>query len=175
MKKNLLIEPSDVRAIYQIGTVDNKKLYQLIWTAQFDKLKSLINCDEWFNDLILNRNDFQPVIEEGTYTYNGQDFFNLGLKTVLATLVYAELLREGDVNVTNFGIKVKENDESRDVEESKRWNLFKTYIGRSEKYWESVKSFLLATNFRGFKEKCFACDDEKKGISLFKTEILTKD
>jgi hypothetical protein len=158
MAQILLIDRTDIAEFKQISdTVYDKVLNMHILDAQFSDIQRLMGVN-FYNDLIRNytESNYQTLLNGGTYTYNGINYTNVGLKAVLVHYTYARYILNGTHTDTPFGFVDKLNENSEKVDLANRKIISKMNEQMGYSYWENVQDFLEknASNYPLYVSNC---------------------
>jgi len=140
----LLVDRAEITKHRQISqTVYDDVLNQYIRDAQFLDVQDLL-CAEFYNDLMMNSTDAEYVelLNRGIYQYNGTEYTNVGLKTVICYYAHARYLKFGSATDTPFSLVEKTNNDSQIVSEKTKQILYKQNQQIAYKYWMNVEAFL---------------------------------
>jgi hypothetical protein len=150
----LLINRLDIAKYKQISsTVYDDVLNAIINDAQIQDLAPLLG-EMLFTDILKNPLNYQNLLNEGSYTYNGTTFNNWGLKSVLAHFSYARYIMYGSVIDTPFSAVEKTfNNSSQPATAENKKKLFQMNIDLAYTYWQSVENYLIRTNNNLFKKQ----------------------
>lgn len=116
----MIIDAGDISQYRPIAAnIDLERVRIYIREAQTLDILPAIGAEEFerLNDERLQEKDYSPeellLLKGGTYTDKGGCLRHFeGLKAALAYLSYARFIRNHQLNVTPFGVVVKEGDES---------------------------------------------------------------
>lgn len=140
-----LITRTDIALFKQISkSVYDDVLNPFISDAQFTDIQPLMGSDFYF-DMIANATDanYVTLLDGGPYTYQGEDYTNVGLKAVIVHFSYARYMMFGSQVDTPFGFTEKTNENSNNVSVSGRKTIYKMNQQMAQGYWENVEMFLI--------------------------------
>jgi len=166
------INRTDVALYKQISaTVYDDVFNSITIEAQIQDLAPLLG-ERLFNDINNNIEDYNELLDGGTYTYNDILYTNYGLKAVLSYYFYARYQMFGGVIDTPFSqIEKLEGAESRPTSENTKKALYQMNRDSAFNVWKSVENYLIRTknelygvNTLGINHKPI----EKNNISLSK-------
>lgn len=143
-----LINRSEISNYLQISkSVNEDKLNEMIVKVQINEIMPLLG-NKLFDDLMQNTTATAnlELLNGGSYNYNGINYVNYGLKSVIIHYVDAYYKMFGDVTDTPFGLVNKLNgNESMPVD----YNMKKTLYTENRKVafnvWQNVELYLIRT------------------------------
>lgn len=153
-----LITRTDIALFKQISkTVYDDVLNSYISDAQFTDVQPLMGSDFYF-DMIDNSTDpnYTDLLDGGIYSYKGEDFTNVGLKSVISHFAYARYIMFGSSLDTPFGLVEKTNENSFNVSVSGKQTIYKMNQQMAQGYWQNVEQFILrnASDYPKWKNDC---------------------
>jgi hypothetical protein len=165
MLEKVLINRAGIAKYKQISkTVHDDKLNDVIRQVQIDELRPLLG-ERLFNDLMQNTENYNDLMEGGTYEYRGITYTNYGLEAVLAYYVYAYYTMFGSVTDTPFSMVNKINPgQSEPIDYSFKKNMFTTNKNSAFNIWNNVRLYLIRTENPLFR----ACDVVKNNFKIRK-------
>lgn len=166
----LLIDRADIAEYMQISdTVYDNVLNKFIQQAQFADLQRLLGAD-FYNDLIRNSasTNYQTLLNGGDYTYNEVTYTNVGLKSVIVHYFEARYKLHGSSTDTPFGLVVKTDPNSQNVDLANRKMEAKEAKNLAFNYWENVKDFLdrNAADYPLWKTNCVS--ENRSSFKVYK-------
>ena len=137
-----LISKSDIIEYRSISkSVTENLINNFIDEAQLLDLKPLIG-ESLFQEIILNVANYQDLLNETTYNYNGNETTSCGLKRVLIFYAYARYVMNGSVVDTPFGMVEKQFQDGKNVERISKKEIYKYNQQIANQYWLEVESYL---------------------------------
>lgn len=140
----LLVNREFIATKVQISdSVYDNILNEQIRNAQFLDVMPLMGSD-FFDDLMRNSTDanYIALLDGGDYTYNGLNYTNIGLKTVITHYFNARYKKFGSKVDTAFGFTQKTNENSLNVSDKSKQVDYKQNQQIAFAYWRSVEKFL---------------------------------
>lgn len=145
-----LITRNDIAKYRQIAKSPNDaKLNEMILDAQMLDLQTLIG-ESLYNKLLASPEDYQDLLEGGTYETEGIGYTNYGLKMVLSYFVYARHIMFSSVTDTAYSVVEKLNDTSRPADAASKKNIYSLNRDAAFQIWENVKKYLIRTKHPDF-------------------------
>ena len=95
--------------------VDQKKIEKYIRESELLDIKKTLG-DELYLDIKSNQDKYKLLIEGGEYDNCGHKECFQGLRSALAYYTYARIVKNGDNNVTRFGLVQKDSEYSSGVD-----------------------------------------------------------
>lgn len=164
---NKLISRSDIAKYRQISkTPHDDKLNEMILDAQMIDLQPLLG-ENLFNKIVSNPENYTELLEGGSYTYNGLDYTNYGLKMVLVYYAYARYMMFSSVTDTPFSVVEKLSENSRPLEASSKKTIYTLNRDAAYNLWENVKNYLIRTKNPDFTK----CNETRASIGMRFTKI----
>ncbi len=137
-----LITKSEIIDVRQISkSVTDAIINNFIDEAQLLDLKPLIG-ESLYQEIILNSTNYQDLLNEVTYNYDGSQFTSCGLKRVLIHFAYARYIMNGSVTDTPFGLVEKQFQDGRNVERASKKEMYKYNQQIAFQYWNEVERYL---------------------------------
>ena len=140
----LIINRNDIAERRQISkSVTEEKLSEYIYEAQINDLQGLLGPN-FYADLLQNLDTVanQALLNEGTYTYNGDTYTNYGLKAVLAEFAFSRYVLTGGQTDTPFSLVEKIDPNSTPVDYAGRKARSKGAQQTALNLWDNVRVFL---------------------------------
>lgn len=130
------------------------KINELIIEAQFLDLRPLLG-QKLFDDINNNIENYTFLLDGGTYTYEGQDYVNQGLKATTVYYFYSRYSYYGSQTDTPFGSVLKLNNGNSQPTsiEMKKAN-YKNNKDFAFNVWQSVEDYLIRTENELFNTGC---------------------
>lgn len=155
MIQTRLINLADMQLYHDISdTTYTKVLNSMIVAAQLQDVAALLG-ERLFNDLLANPASYTDLLDGGIYTYNGVDYTNYGLKSVISHYAYARYLMFGSSKDTPFGFVDKlSGQDSRPTSDKHKKDLYGLNRDSAYKLWVSVQNFLVRTKEPLFINAC---------------------
>jgi hypothetical protein len=165
MLDKILINRAGIAKYKQISkSVHDDKLNDVIRQVQIDEIRPLLG-ERLFNDLIQNTENYNDLMEGGTYEYRNITYTNYGLEAVLAYYVYAYYTMFGGVTDTPFSMVNKVNPgQSEPIEYSFKKAMFTTNKNSAFNIWNNVRLYLIRTENPFFR----ACDVKQNNFKIRK-------
>jgi hypothetical protein len=146
-----LITREDIARYKQLSkSGHDDKLKEQILDAQLLDLQPLIG-ESLYNKIVENPEAYDSLMAYGTYSHDGVEYINYGLKMVLAYFAYARYVYFGSYVDTPFSIVEKLNDNSRPVESLAKKNLYTLNRDAAMQLWANVKNYLIRTGNTDYK------------------------
>ncbi len=137
-----LITKSDIIEIRQISkSVTENVINNFIDEAQLLDLKPLLG-EALYQGIMLNVSNYQELLNETSYTYNGTETTSCGLKRVLIFYAYARYIMNGSVTDTPFGMVEKLFQDGKNTERISKKELYKYNQQMAYQYWQEVERYL---------------------------------
>jgi hypothetical protein len=144
-----LITASDIRTVKGLSANVNveKELNPHIFEAQKFDLRSWMG-ESFFLDLLDDAEnnptdaDFVALFNGGTYTYNGENYYNPGIKEVLCYLAYARYSPMSNAQSTPTGFVQKTNQYSTPISGSQITRITKQNESAANSLQRQVEDFL---------------------------------
>lgn len=102
---NNIIVPQEIKNFKDIGNkVDDKKIIPIIEQAQVTNLKDALG-DRFYFDLLnnLETEKYQPLLDGCSFTYFGINYYQDGIKALLADYFMSKYVLQINTNFTPFG------------------------------------------------------------------------
>lgn len=151
------------------NTLPQKKFDPLLDDVEIIEIQPRLGL-EFYADVVANPSDEKnaALLSGGSYTYNGKEYQNPGLKAVIIDFTYAYLKSIGDYADTPFGTRVKNTQFSERPERNERKDLKGHYMRIAESKWQLVELFLNRNNsdysLWGFGQ--LGCKSGGRGVSF---------
>lgn len=146
-----LITREDIARYKQLSKSGyDDKLKEQILDAQLLDLQPLIG-ESLFKRITENPEDYAPLLDYGTYTHDGVEYINYGLKMVLSYFAYARYIYFGSYIDTPFSMVEKLNDSSRPVEPLAKKTVYAQNRDAAIQLWANVKNYLIRTGNADYK------------------------
>lgn len=141
------INRTDVSLYKQISkTVYDDVFNSIVIETQIQDLAPLLG-EKLFNDINNNIENYDELLDGGTYEFNGITYTNYGIKAVLSYYFYARYQMFGGVIDTPFSIVEKlEGADSRPISEKTKLSLYQMNRDSAFNIWKSVENYLIRTN-----------------------------
>jgi hypothetical protein len=145
-----LITRSDIAKYRQISKSPNDaKLNEMILDAQMLDLQPLIG-ESLYNKILASPEDYNDLLEGGSYEADDIDYTNYGLKMVLAYFAYARHIMFSSVTDTAYSVVEKLNDNSRPADASSKKTMYSLNREAALQLWENVRHYLIRTKHSDF-------------------------
>ena len=141
---NLLLNKSEVQKHLQVSIgYDSERFNRYIREAQEIDFKNLV-CEGFYVDLLQNYTsaDYQTLLNGGFYTYETDNYENIGLYKVLSYFAFARYAQDSPIVSTSHGRVIKETPYSSPVDLKQRKDDYSKYREIAVCYWQSVSNFL---------------------------------
>lgn len=124
--------------------LDEKKINECIADAQSVDLYDLLA--DFIYDVVENREEpnYADLMNGSTYTVNGLKYSQIGLKSLLADLVYPRYMYKVNVNLTPFGAVSKFSDNSEPIDRNVLKDIAKQSQIDADIKFKSIKRYLQA-------------------------------
>lgn len=137
-----LITKSEIRKHRQISkSVKDITINQYIDDAQITDLCPLLG-EQFYFSILANPSNYEDLLNETEYQYNGATIKMAGLKKVLSLFAYARYILHGTQTDTPFGYVEKQYQDSTPVSRPNRKEIYKSNQQTAMQYWEQVKAYL---------------------------------
>lgn len=138
---------ADVSLYKQISkTVYDDVFDPIMIETQLQDIAPLLG-ERLFNDINNNIENYDDLLNGGTYEYNSITYSNYGLKAVLSYYFYARYQMFGGIIDTPFSIVEKlEGSESRPTTDKTKKDLYQMNRDSAFNIWRSVENYLIRTN-----------------------------
>ena len=137
-----LITKSEIRKHRQISkSVKDITINQYIEDAQVTDLCPLLG-EQFYFSILANPSNYEDLLNETEYQYNGITIKMAGLKKVLSLFAYARYILHGTQTDTPFGYLEKQYQDSTPVSRPNRKEIYKSNQQTAMQYWEQVKTYL---------------------------------
>jgi hypothetical protein len=144
-----LINRNDIAQFVQISkSVNEDKLNEMIVKVQISDILPLLGT-KLFEELMQNPTSTANahLLTGGSYSYNGINYANYGLKSVIIHYVDSYYKMFGDATDTPFGLVNKLNgNESKPVELATKKTLYTENKKVAYNIWQNVELYLIRTN-----------------------------
>lgn len=145
-----LITRNEIAKYRQISKSPNDaKLNEMILDAQMLDLQPLIG-ESLYNKILSSPEDYNDLLEGGSYEADGIDYTNYGLKMVLAYFAYARHIMFSSVTDTAYSVVEKLNDNSRPADVSSKKTIYSLNREAAFQLWENVQHYLIRTKHPDF-------------------------
>ena len=124
--------------------VDQKKIEKYIRESELLDIKKTLG-DELFLDIKANQERYKLLIEGGEYDNCGHKECFSGLRSALAYYTYARLVKNGDNNVTRFGLVQKESEYSSSVEFKEKLMAYNDAFSIADSLLQECVRYIKAT------------------------------
>lgn len=147
MLSNKWVNRTDVSLYKQISkTVFDDVFNSIVIESQIQDIAPLLG-ERLFNDINNNIENYDDLLNGGTYEHNGITYTNYGIKAVLSYYFYARYQMFGNVIDTPFSIVEKlEGADSRPTSEKTKQALYQMNRDNAFNIWRSVENYLVRTN-----------------------------
>ena len=138
-----LITLSDLQQFRPIANLDEGRVGPFIIEAQECDLKPILN-DAFYYYVVKNINNsaIQELIYGKEYEYQGVTYYFNGLVAVLAYYTLVRLIQSNQLNVTNFGVVLKNTQQSTPAEPAAIQAEVKSLRSAAIRYQEDLVLFL---------------------------------
>jgi len=137
-----LISKSDIIDVRQISkSVTEPVINNFIDEAQLLDLKPLVG-ESLYQEIILNPANYQDLLNNVTYNYNGSEVTSCGLKRVLIHFAFARYVMNGNLIDTPFGMVEKQFQDGKNIERTSKKELYKYNQQIAFQYWNEVERYL---------------------------------
>lgn len=111
--------------------------------AQTEEVINLLGSDFFF-DILANPESTQNqlLLNGGSYDYEGKNYNHFGLKAVIVYYGYSRYVLNGSRKDTPFGLVQKENQNSSNVNQEEKKDVYKKNQINAFKIWQNVELFL---------------------------------
>ncbi|WP_067151048.1 DUF6712 family protein [Pseudotamlana agarivorans] len=140
---NNIITANEFATYRDVGKkIDTDKINECIKLAQSVDLYDVLN--DFYFDLIenLNNQDYQDLLSGSTFTCNGSNYYQEGIKSLLSDYTYSRYVYSVNTNLTPFGAVTKFSQDSTPVDRNLLKDISKqTVIDASIKF-EMIDKYL---------------------------------
>ncbi len=151
MEYQPLITREDIARYKQLSKSGyDDKLKEQILDAQLLDLQPLIG-ESLYKKITENPQGNASLLDYGTYTHDGIEYINYGLKMVLAYFAYARYVYFGSYIDTAFSMVEKLNDNSRPADALAKKNIYAQNREAAMQLWGNVKNYLTRTAHPDYK------------------------
>lgn len=159
---NNILLVSEISNYKDIGKkIDEDKLTPIITQAQIIDLKNILG-DRFYFDVINNKDNktYQPLLEGCAFTYNTIEYFQDGLKSILADYFQSKYVLQINVNFTPFGVTSKSTQDSEPVDRNTLKDIATQQIQLAAAKWEITQLYLNSnpTLFTQWKNNIYNSD-----------------
>ena len=138
-----LITRNDIAKYRQISKSPNDaKLNEMILDAQMLDLQPLLG-ESLYNKILASPDEYNELLEEGSYEYEDISYTNYGLKMVLVYFAYARHIMFSSVVDTAYSVVEKLNDNSRPADVGSKKTIYSLNREAAFQVWENVKHYLI--------------------------------
>lgn len=145
-----LITTTEVGALARPCFADDTIIERLILESMREEIKPRIG-DALFIDLTAGdseddlSDDLRFLLNGGAWSdSNGTRRYLTGLKTALAYFVYARVIRDGNIQSTRYGARIKTDDNSINSEDSERQRQYRQAFQSADAYLAECLAFINA-------------------------------
>jgi len=157
---NLLITPVQLADYRNISKkYDKKRLEECISLAQKVDLQEMIG--EFYFDVMVDSEEaeYADLMSGATFTVNDKQYFQEGLKSLIADLAYIRYLYIINTNQTAFGMVQKLNEDSQPIDRNMIKDLVKVAQQDANTKFRMIDKYLIE-NSATFKRYCAGyCSD----------------
>lgn len=149
-----IISVNEFKSFKDVGKnkVDEDKINQIIDEAQITELKEVLGNDFYFDVLSnLDNPDYQVLLSGGSFTSNGINYHQEGLKSLLADYVMAKFVIQSNINFTPFGSVTKVHQDSQPVERNSLKDMSTQQFQYASAKWEIIEMYLNSESFTNWK------------------------
>lgn len=126
---NLILTPDEFKSYKDVGKkIDVDKINDCIMMAQNVDLYDILN--DFIFDVIDNKDsaEYQDLLSGSAFTIDGKNYYQVGLKRLLADFTYSRFLYAINVNLTPYGAVSKVNENSTPVDRNILKDLAKQIV-----------------------------------------------
>ena len=138
--------------------VDENLIAQFIAEVEQLDIKRLLG-DEFYVAINADKSSYTDILEPKSYSYGGYNYSHKGLYYVIAYLVHARYVTEGDQKDTYTGYVIKNNDFSENLSYAAKKNIAKDMREVGFSYWNEIKDFIIRNSS---DYPLFECDKNRK-------------
>lgn len=145
---NNILTTEELKKFKDIGNKDNvnkdaDKINPIIEQAQITELKEVLGSEFYFDVLAnIESPDYQDLLSGSTFTYNGNTYYQDGLKALLADYFMSKYALVVNTNFTPFGATVKQSNDSIPVERNTLKDISMQQMQLAGSRWEVIKMYL---------------------------------
>jgi len=172
--KDLLLTPDDFKNYFDVGDLREEKIRRFIWQAQTLELRALVGCDVFFGKMIKTPSEFAEMLNGGFFTYKEQEYYVVGLRAVLALLVYGVMIKDSEI-LTEKGSVTKLSEESQPTPRADRYKIYADNVNKATELYQAHANLMSALNYKGYSDLCAGdCEQEGVGTPLFEVKVVKK-
>jgi len=141
---NKIITVEEIAQIKDLGKkLDVNKINPIIEQAQDIELRDYLGMKFYFEILSnIESPDFQDLLSGSTFVFEGISYSQQGIKSMLADLFMARFIPQMNVNVTPFGVTVKQSPDSEPADRNSLKDLAQMQREAAGSKWEIIKLYL---------------------------------
>lgn len=146
---NNIITPQEFSQFRNVSKkLDTDKINECIKLAQNIDLYDVLG--EFYFDLLANLDnpDYADLLSGNTFIVNGENYYQSGLKSLIADYTYARYIYTINVNLTPFGATYKDSQDSQTIDRNMLKDLTKqTQIDASIKF-KMIDKYLMVNKVK---------------------------
>ncbi|MCG2611507.1 hypothetical protein LZZ90_08300 [Flavobacterium sp. SM15] len=141
---NKIVTATEIKTYKDVGEkIDEKKINPIIEQAQITELKDRLGSDFFFDVLAnLSNPDYQNLLSGSTFTHNGIEYYQDGLKALTADYFMSKYVLLTNVNHTPFGATTKLSNDSQPVDRNTLKDISTQQMQLAGSRWEIIKLYL---------------------------------
>lgn len=161
---NNIITATEIKNFKDIGNkdkVDDNKINPIVEQAQLTELKTVLG-DHFYFDLLNNLDNpiYQPLLSGCSFTYQGVNYFQDGIKALLADYFMSKYVLQVNTNFTPFGLVTKQSTDSEPADRNSLKDISTQQLQLAGSRWEIIKMYLDANTAIFPKWHNNICDSE---------------
>ena len=139
-----IITIEELKNVIDLGKkVDEDKINPIIQQAQDVDLRDYLGMQFYF-DVIANidNENYQALLSGGTFEYKGVQYYQEGIKSMLANLFMARYVLQINTNITAFGATTKLSSDSEPTDRNTLKDIAQMNREMAGSKWEIIKLYL---------------------------------
>ena len=166
-----LITYEDITLLARPCSADEEMANAMIAEAQREDLKRQLGDSLYLEVLADNPAEkYSVLINGGEWSdCSGRRHYLVGLKTALAYYVYARIVRDGNIQATRYGSRVKDDDNSSEAYNAELQRQYREAFASADLYMGEAVAYVKA-NRRLFPE--YPCDEPKMKSNRVQLRII---
>jgi hypothetical protein len=169
---NNIITVAELKLIKDIGNkIDEPKINTVVEQAQLTELKATLGTVFYFDVLAnLGNEDYQDLLSGSTFTYKGVNYYQDGLKALLADYFMSKYALMININFDPFGatVKLSQNNTSEPADRNSLKDISTQQMQLAGARWEVIKMYLDANTTLFPKWNNNTCDPASPSERVFR-------
>ena len=154
---------------------DVKKIEQSIEMAQLTDLKNYLG-ERFYFDLILNQenSEYQDLLSGSTFNYLDVNYYQDGIKSMMADLTMAKFSLSINTNFTPFGATIKVSNDSETTDRNTLKDISTQQLQLAGSKWETIKIYLdsKASTFPNWQNNTLGSSEYRPSERTFRFRII---